>query len=109
MRVGEHRNLCPLLRERSNKISHLVHCLPQHLLTIAKHQSVGHIVDVFGSAAEMNELGTLCERRAGDFLFEKKFYGFDIVVCRALNFFNARGIIEREILGYRTKILALLR
>ena len=106
MRACEHRDVGKLAGQRTQIRDEGFHGRQQHALTrVAKHQRIGDVVDVLGSAGEVqegNELAGL-RRNAFELLAQEILDGLDVVIRDGLQRLDAAGIVDREIVDDRVQ------
>jgi hypothetical protein len=97
--AGQHRQLGVLVGQLDEAVDDLVEGRQQHAIAaVAQHQRVGDVVDVFGGAAEVDELGD-----AGDFgvvaeaLLEPVLHGLHVVVGGGLDGLHGLAVGDREV------------
>ena len=97
----QHRHVGELNRQFADRLGGLAHQRQQHAVTaLAQHQRVGQVVDVLAGAGEVDEFvdGSQLRQLLG-LLLEQVFHGLHVVVGGALEFLDALGVLQLEVLG----------
>ena len=96
MRSRQHRQIDVFSGQRPQSAVQVAHRRQQHTVaSLAQHQCVGQIVDVFRRAAEVQEVTDRIIKFDQPFT-EKVLDRFDIVVRCRFDFLDASGILDRE-------------
>src|SRR5690606_24271835 len=92
--VGKHD------RQRADLISQAAHQRQYYLVpTTAQHQGVGEVVDVLGSAGKVDEFIDLLQLGQGrNLLLEQIFHRLDVVIGGPLDFLDALGVAQLEVI-----------
>ena len=99
MGAAQHGHIGQIVRQIAYGMNHCVQFRQQYAVApFAQHQGVRQIVDVFGRAGKVNELGNSFELMiAGDLFLEKVFDCLDVVIGGALDVFDPLGIFQGKL------------